>query len=164
MPESPDPEIQFCLNRDDKGRIDVIDDDQCQYDERGSSQIHSDEKETIYMGQNQNHSHYAICEANHFFRNCPIFIKSKSLTTSGLDDGKNKASSQGKESSSSTYNQGNNKPLVSIGMGSAGSNRSKTSIALEKPNVRTRHFVESISQWDNGFYTNGMIDESHFPH
>ncbi|KAK3583617.1 hypothetical protein CHS0354_039439 [Potamilus streckersoni] len=64
MSESPDPEIQFCLNRDDDGHGDVIDDDQYQCDEHGSSQIHSDEEETKYTEQNQNHSHYTRREAN----------------------------------------------------------------------------------------------------
>ncbi|KAK3592830.1 hypothetical protein CHS0354_019060 [Potamilus streckersoni] len=64
MSESPDPEIQFCLNRDDDGHGDVIDDDQYQCDEHGSSQIHSDEEETKYTEQNQNHFHYTRREAN----------------------------------------------------------------------------------------------------
>ncbi|KAK3601545.1 hypothetical protein CHS0354_027685 [Potamilus streckersoni] len=215
MSESPDPEIQFCLNRDDDGHGDVIDDDQYQCDEHGSSQIHRDEEETKYTEQNQNHSHYPktvgvliktetvadavdvveryeailgdeydkkkanvravgsnetehqgsndngrigamlqriekrlellekgstplknvkdwrnqiqnrnaprnekrrtcfVCNSlDHFFRNCPTFIQCKSCTAPGHDDGNDKASSQGKESSSSTYNQGNDKPLI----------------------------------------------------
>ena len=64
MSESPDPEIQFCLNRNEEGHGDVIDDDQYAFDEHGSNQIHSDGEETIYTGQNQNHSHHPRREAN----------------------------------------------------------------------------------------------------
>ncbi|KAK3601748.1 hypothetical protein CHS0354_016111 [Potamilus streckersoni] len=89
-----------------------------------------------------------VCNSpDHFFRNCPTFIQCKSCTAPGHDDGKDKASSQGKESSSSTYNQGNDKP-----------NRPQTSIPQGKQKVRTGHIEEIRSQWDNGFYTNGMID------
>ncbi|KAL3846838.1 hypothetical protein ACJMK2_017792 [Sinanodonta woodiana] len=136
MSESPDPEIQFCLNRNEEGHGDVIDDDQYAYDEHGSNQIHSDGEETIYTGQNQNHSHHPRCEANntstipirsfpnfgptlkpepfngHFFRNCPTFIQCKTCTSNGDDDGKNEAPSQGNKRPSSTYNQGNDRPLI----------------------------------------------------
>ncbi|KAK3599817.1 hypothetical protein CHS0354_022383 [Potamilus streckersoni] len=54
-----------------------------------------------------------VCNSpDHFFRNCPTFIQCKSCTAPGHDDRKDKASSQGNESSSSTYNQGNDKPLI----------------------------------------------------
>ncbi|KAL3851797.1 hypothetical protein ACJMK2_034103 [Sinanodonta woodiana] len=195
MSESPDPEIQFCLNRNEEGHGDVIDDDQYAYDEHGSNQIHSDGEETIYTGQNQNHSHHPRREANntstipirsfpnfgptlkpepfngsndnsrigvmlqriekriellekgntplnnvkdwknqiqtksaprnekrrtcfvcnspgHFFRNCPTFIQCKTRTSNGDEDEKNEAPSQGNKRPSSTYNQGNDRPLI----------------------------------------------------
>ncbi|KAK3580653.1 hypothetical protein CHS0354_017923 [Potamilus streckersoni] len=90
-----------------------------------------------YAPRNEKRRTCFVCNSpDHFFRNCPTFIQCKSCTAPGHDDRKDKASSQGKESSSSTYNQGNDKP--------------------------TGHIGEISSQWDNGFYTNGMIDGTKF--